>query len=325
MTKKRSVILGATGIVYNWRMQIWYIYGLADPETPVVRYVGKTNDPCARLRNHLSDARKGGRNHRARWLAKILREGGMPRVIICEVGFGVGAAEAERKWIAHYRRLGNPLVNSSDGGDGSPGYVHSPEVREKIRKNLLDRPAPSADTRAKISRANKGKRRSLTTRVKMSVAQRGLKKALTDNGRRRLQESAQRSRTIAGEERMAAVARETISAFNNSQSHEQRSARATEVNLETWAKRTSEDRERISKNISAGHLKLTPEKRQEISAKGNAAIAASPEIRQAIGNRISGWWTSLTPEAKAEYLERRTAAIKEGKARKKREREAAEK
>ena len=217
MTKKRSVILGATGIVYNWRMQIWYIYGLADPETPVVRYVGKTNDPCARLRNHLSDARKGGRNHRAR----------------------------------------------------------------------------------------------------------GLKKALTDNGRRRLQESAQRSRTIAGEERMAAVARETISAFNNSQSHEQRSARATEVNLETWAKRTSEDRERISKNISAGHLKLTPEKRQEISAKGNAAIAASPEIRQAIGNRISGWWTSLTPEAKAEYLERRTAAIKEGKARKKREREAA--
>src|SRR5579872_6757874 len=108
----------------------WYIYGLAEGEE--VRYVGISVDPRTRYHVHIWEAKNNHRNHRERWLLKLYNENRLPRMVILECGEGSSDGEAaEKKWIAYYRRRGNMLVNSTDGGDGSPGYTHSEETRKK--------------------------------------------------------------------------------------------------------------------------------------------------------------------------------------------------
>ena len=50
------------------------------------------------------------------------------------------------------------------------GYIHTPEARKKMSDAAKFRPPPSAETRAKMSAANKRKLVSAETRAKMSMA-----------------------------------------------------------------------------------------------------------------------------------------------------------
>lgn len=111
-------------------MKTTFIYGLTDPRTGVVRYVGKANDPQLRLTQHLKEE---GRTHKFYWirhLAKLNLEPGL--VILEEVGGEKEAwGEAERKWIS---QLPN-LTNGTKGGDGvdtesAKVIAARPEVRE---------------------------------------------------------------------------------------------------------------------------------------------------------------------------------------------------
>jgi len=72
------------------------------------------------------------------------------------------AIKLEIKLIKKYGRsdkgLG-PLVNHTDGGDGTTGYKHSEESKLKIINALKNRPV-SEQTRLKISNSNKGKIRT---------------------------------------------------------------------------------------------------------------------------------------------------------------------
>ena len=114
---------------------ITYIYALYDRPNRI-RYVGKTTKPVTqRLLKHIQNAKAGEKTRKGNWLRQYIASGAQPRVGVLEVVGGTGDEE-ERKWIAHFRQNGSDLVNATDGGDGTPGLVFTPEHRDKISKAL---------------------------------------------------------------------------------------------------------------------------------------------------------------------------------------------
>jgi len=82
--------------------------------------------------------------------------------------------------IAHWREIGCDLVNQTLGGDGASGNVHSAETRAKISKANKGRKKPyllgiphSEEHKAKISKGLMGRVVSQETRSKISAAQKG--------------------------------------------------------------------------------------------------------------------------------------------------------
>lgn len=134
------------------------IYGLIDPRTEQVRYVGWTiNSIESRLYGHISEARKQGKNsHKLAWIRLLLKSGLEPNVVLLEQVEFTTWAEAEKRWIVVLKEQGNKLTNLTIGGEGSLGYSHSPSAREKIRiaraKQVI-----TEETRRKVSLAQKGK------------------------------------------------------------------------------------------------------------------------------------------------------------------------
>lgn len=89
-----------------------YIYVLRDPDSGLVRYVGKTRDPAARLDQHRGCSDKT-KCHRTRWLARLRREGKAPTMEVVEVvPHGGDWSGAERDWIDRGLALGWPLTNT---------------------------------------------------------------------------------------------------------------------------------------------------------------------------------------------------------------------
>lgn len=174
---------------------ITHIYALCD-HLNRVRYVGKTTKPVTqRLLKHIQNAKAGERTHKGNWLRTCISEGYRPRVVILETVGGTGDKD-EQKWIAHFRQVGNDLVNATDGGEGTPGIIfdqnhkdkiskalrgirRSEETRERIRAARAAQPPPhttphTVETRLKIKKklkdpairrligaANKGRKKSL--------------------------------------------------------------------------------------------------------------------------------------------------------------------
>lgn len=190
----------------------WKIYTLSDPRTEKVRYVGVTFRGKARYNEHLSRAVTGGKTHRDCWIRSLIAAGLRPTYQILEEGQGDGWQAAERRWIAHYREV-SELVNHTDGGDGAPGYVPTPELRErwskmragvpyapgrvpamlgkhhtleaveKIRATSTGRVMPDS-MKQKVSQARKGKPLSAAHRERLSASHRG--KTLSEEHKRKI-------------------------------------------------------------------------------------------------------------------------------------------
>lgn len=159
----------------NFMGEIVYIYGLVDPRNGEVRYIGKTVNPSHRLCEHLRDARTK-QNHRARWIACILRDGITPLLRVLQEATAGTWSEIERQQIATHREAGCRLTNGNAGGLGS----HNPteEARGKMRASAQKR---SPEHRAKLSMARQrqspptlGQKRSAETRAKIAENSRNI-------------------------------------------------------------------------------------------------------------------------------------------------------
>lgn len=93
------------------------IYALIDPRTHKVRYVGKSDDPTLRLWAHLHNESRPN-THKSRWIRQLVSEGFTPQLVILERVKSEDWQTAEIKWIAHFRKAGSNLTNSTNGGDG---------------------------------------------------------------------------------------------------------------------------------------------------------------------------------------------------------------
>lgn len=106
---------------------VTFIYGLCEPGSSEVRYVGKTDDPNGRLSEHMHCPTSSAM---AEWLASL--GGKKPRVLILKViepGQDIAAIERE-----HIEAYGGPkLLNGGEAGsDDSHGFrLRLREAREK--------------------------------------------------------------------------------------------------------------------------------------------------------------------------------------------------
>lgn len=137
------------GIMDSKTIPYVYIYTLTDPRDGVVRYVGKTNDPKSRIRQHVYERNK---NVKCDWFHSVLKSGVRPILEPIEELVNVSDLEwreAERFWISYLKFLGCPLVNTDPGGKGtgsrSPnscklkGVKHTPERIAKSKEAWIHR------------------------------------------------------------------------------------------------------------------------------------------------------------------------------------------
>lgn len=154
-------------------MRKFLIYGLTDPRTGQVRYIGKSTTGMQRPLQHRSDTV----THRGRWIVGLERRGLQYGIVVlyrCKRAEDL--ADAECEFIALYRKLGVRLTNCTDGGDGTLGYRHTKESRasigEKNRIRYTGRKL-TPEWKAKVVAALIGRPVSAETRERMRLAHLG--------------------------------------------------------------------------------------------------------------------------------------------------------
>lgn len=147
-----------------------FIYGLCDPETSELRYVGKCSNIKRRMYDHLERRQLNQPCHRANWLKSLCNKGLRPECFIIEQIPHADWQDAERFWIQYYRAIGCRLTNQTDGGAGGVDRLQQrPEVVERRRLSMIGH-AVTLAARLKSSMKQKGKAKSIETRQRMSVS-----------------------------------------------------------------------------------------------------------------------------------------------------------
>lgn len=151
------------------------IYGLVDPRTMDVRYVGKAVRGLGRARQHRCPTSLKAASAKNAWLTELFSASLDYEIVVLEqitepakqsefpywkvAEFNTTAlGTAERWWIALGRSFGWSLTNATDGGDGRMGVVQSATEREKHSVALRGR-KHTPEHRAKNAAARRGRRR----------------------------------------------------------------------------------------------------------------------------------------------------------------------
>jgi group I intron endonuclease len=135
-------------------MRKTFIYGLADPASDVIRYIGKADNPEYRLIKHLKTL--NANTHKINWLKSLKKLGLQPKLVVLDE---VAKAEWEfweQYWISQFRTWGFELTNGTSGGGGSNGFKHTEESKLKMSQRQLGKPMAES-TKKKLSLLNTGK------------------------------------------------------------------------------------------------------------------------------------------------------------------------
>lgn len=153
------------------------IYQYTDLKTGEVVYIGKDsnldNNEC-RAKTHMRPSHydsqpfnRALQNNPNRYKHKIIYAGAFDNDVLNTL---------EINTIAEFKRLHNgerPKFNFTDGGDGSIGYKHPKEIKDKIRENhakYWEGKERSQETRDKISKKLKGQKFSKERIEKLAKA-----------------------------------------------------------------------------------------------------------------------------------------------------------
>lgn len=94
-----------------------FIYILIDPITKEIRYVGKSNNPLDRYKNHKNDCRDKN-THKRNWIKSLKNKNSKPLIEIVDEVEISDWIWWERFWISYYKFIGCNLTNYTVGGDG---------------------------------------------------------------------------------------------------------------------------------------------------------------------------------------------------------------
>jgi hypothetical protein len=152
-----------------------FVYGLVDPRTEQVRYVGRSSSGIRRPRRHTAPSELRGKSHKKNWLRQLLAEGFQPRVVVIEsLGSPEELSARERYWIRWFRDAGAPLTNTTAGGEGSLGAKPSIETRQKMSEALKRR---DPEVRRQAALKIFGRKRSAESRAQMRLGQKRRREA----------------------------------------------------------------------------------------------------------------------------------------------------
>lgn len=88
-----------------------YIYGLVDPRTRQIRYIGQTDDLAKRLQQHITDK---SNTPKTEWIRGLQMAQLLPDIIqLAIVSDGENAHNAEYRWIYFARKNGWELTNTT--------------------------------------------------------------------------------------------------------------------------------------------------------------------------------------------------------------------
>lgn len=108
------------------------IYMLIDPRDEEIRYIGWTSRTLERrLYEHVHIVSHG--RLKKEWVRQLLQCGLEPRIQVIQQVPAQSWAAAKIYWIGFFRKMGCPLTNMSNGGDGNLGCLVSEETRAKMR------------------------------------------------------------------------------------------------------------------------------------------------------------------------------------------------
>lgn len=118
----------------------YFIYGLVDPRSGELRYVGQTSVGMRRPLYHskASTLKKNTNPHKCNWIRKLQTLGTSYEVEILEAFESRDRLdEAEEHWIGYFRMIGSRLLNANSGGAGNKGFKQSEEHKRKIGRALV--------------------------------------------------------------------------------------------------------------------------------------------------------------------------------------------
>lgn len=146
-------------------MDTTFIYCLTEPDTRIIRYFGKADDPKGRLIDHIRDANvvngKKYNYHVYNWIRKVLLAGKRPDLhILCEVS-GNDWKRFEIAFIALGKYFGFDLTNFSPGGGGVGSGKDHPLFGKTGKNSLWFGRKHSQESRKKQSEARSGEKNPL--------------------------------------------------------------------------------------------------------------------------------------------------------------------
>ena len=151
------------------------VYGLYDPRTNELCYIGKSSIGLKRPRCHLHAPSKKLRNFCTRWLRKLYKLNLKPTIkVLKRAKSGKEAFDVERELIAKALSEGCELMNMTSGGEGSVGFKHTKESKKKMSAVAMGRKF-SEETREKLRVSATGRRHSKEAIEKMRAANIGRK------------------------------------------------------------------------------------------------------------------------------------------------------
>lgn len=146
------------------------IYGLVDPRTDAVRYVGKSTSGMVRPKHHgYPCVVKKDHTHKGAWIRCLQRLGLRYEIRVLGVSSAETLSSDEKRWITTGLAAGWPLVNHCLGGEG---VAHPPEHYYRLSSLFRGKrltPARLAAVRA-AAKKRRGIPRSSETKVKLSIA-----------------------------------------------------------------------------------------------------------------------------------------------------------
>ena len=116
------------------------IYGLIDPFTDELRYIGKSVSGLNRPNEHFKPYNLKEDTHKVRWVKSVLAKNHKPKIIVIEEHkYPTDLDDAESFWIEYYKGIGARLTNSTNGGVGSLGRICKDETKLKISQKATER------------------------------------------------------------------------------------------------------------------------------------------------------------------------------------------
>ena len=122
------------------------IYTLADPNTGLVRYVGKTQRPIKdRKSEHVYFAKRSNKTRTHKWVRSLLKKGQRPIFEVIDQCALKDWKIIEQYWISQFKAWGFNLTNHSIGGEGAFGRKWTKQERENRKPPSNKRPVFIAD------------------------------------------------------------------------------------------------------------------------------------------------------------------------------------